>query len=153
MGKPSNTPVNDLDRQKVDSERLDDTLLTPKEQQNIIRRVDRRLIVMLGLLHTVALIDRGNIGTAAVAGMKKELHLVGTQYVCCHWDRGTKADCLLSLVEYYCSGLLPSIYPPADLRASSSAADRPDLLSLWRVFYMGSSDGMLQSIPRWRTPW
>ncbi|KAL3440625.1 phthalate transporter [Aspergillus insuetus] len=80
MGRPSNTPVNGPDSQKVDSERLDDISLTPKEQHNIIWRVDRRLIVMLGLLHTVALIDRGNIGTAAVAGMKKELHLVGTQY-------------------------------------------------------------------------
>jgi hypothetical protein len=84
MGTPTATPVNDIDLQKVDTERLDDMVFTPKEQRKIIWRVDRRLIVMLGLLHTVALIDRGNIGTAAVAGMKQELHLVGTQYVCCY---------------------------------------------------------------------
>ncbi|KAL5363301.1 major facilitator superfamily domain-containing protein [Aspergillus floccosus] len=53
---------------------------TPQEQRRIVRRIDRRLIVMLGFLHTVALIDRGNLGTAAVAGMKEELHLVGTRY-------------------------------------------------------------------------
>ncbi|KAI9926085.1 hypothetical protein MW887_004546 [Aspergillus wentii] len=53
---------------------------TPQQQRRIIRRIDSRLIVMLGFLHTVALIDRGNLGTASVAGMMDELHLVGTQY-------------------------------------------------------------------------
>ncbi|PLB45014.1 MFS general substrate transporter [Aspergillus steynii IBT 23096] len=58
----------------------EDEEYTLKEQRRIIHRVDRRLIVMLGFLHTVSLIDRGNLGTAAVAGMKEELKLVGTQY-------------------------------------------------------------------------
>ena len=58
----------------------DDMKLTPHEQRRLIRRVDMRLIVMLGLLHTVSLIDRGNLSTAAVAGMLKELHLHGNQY-------------------------------------------------------------------------
>ncbi|RAL08057.1 MFS general substrate transporter [Aspergillus homomorphus CBS 101889] len=51
-----------------------------KEERRILHRVDRRLIVMLGFLHTVSLIDRGNLGTASVAGMTKQLHLVGMRY-------------------------------------------------------------------------
>ncbi|RAH75478.1 MFS general substrate transporter [Aspergillus aculeatinus CBS 121060] len=51
-----------------------------KEERRILHRVDRRLIVMLGLLHTVSLIDRGNLGTASVAGMTKQLHLIGMRY-------------------------------------------------------------------------
>ncbi|KAF9883376.1 hypothetical protein FE257_003543 [Aspergillus nanangensis] len=58
----------------------EDGEFAPEEQRKIIHRIDHRLIVMLGFLHTVSLIDRGNIGTAAVAGMKQELRLVGTQY-------------------------------------------------------------------------
>jgi hypothetical protein len=54
---------------------------SPLEQRKIVHRVDRRLIVMLGFLHMVSLIDRGNLGTAAVAGMTSELHLVGARYV------------------------------------------------------------------------
>ncbi|KAL2802942.1 MFS general substrate transporter [Aspergillus granulosus] len=80
MGTLPTSQVSDTDLQKDDVEHLDELPLSPKEQRKIIWRVDRRLIVMLGFLHTVALIDRGNIGTAAVAGMKEELHLVGTQY-------------------------------------------------------------------------
>jgi hypothetical protein len=59
----------------------DDPVYKHKEQRKIIHRVDMRLILMLGFLHTVSLIDRGNLGTASIAGMEKELHLVGTQYV------------------------------------------------------------------------
>lgn len=53
----------------------------PSQQRSIIHRIDRRLIVMLGFLHMVSLIDRGNIGTAAVAGMTRELRLIGSRYV------------------------------------------------------------------------
>ncbi|GIJ90269.1 hypothetical protein Asppvi_009223 [Aspergillus pseudoviridinutans] len=82
MDKSSNTNVESLDLQKPNREdQLEETRrFTPQEQRKIIWRIDRRLIVMLGFLHTVALIDRGNLGTAAVAGMVKELHLKGTQY-------------------------------------------------------------------------
>lgn len=54
---------------------------TTKQKRKVVWHIDRRLIVMLGFLHTVSLIDRGNLGTASVAGMKKELHLDGMKYV------------------------------------------------------------------------
>ena len=59
----------------------DDPVYTYKEQRRIIRRVDLRLILMLGFLHCVCLIDRGNLGSAEVAGMEKELDLIGNRYV------------------------------------------------------------------------
>lgn len=59
----------------------DDPVYSRREQRKIIRKIDLRLILMLGFLHCVCLIDRGNLGTAAVAGMEEELKLVGTQYV------------------------------------------------------------------------
>ncbi|RAK95823.1 MFS general substrate transporter [Aspergillus ibericus CBS 121593] len=64
----------------AESASTEDLELTPQEQRRVIRRVDMRLIMMLGLLHTVSLIDRGNLSTAAVAGMLKDLHLHGNQY-------------------------------------------------------------------------
>lgn len=51
------------------------------EQRKIIHRIDRRLIGVLGFLHMVSLMDRGNIGAAAIAGMKQGLDLVGLRYV------------------------------------------------------------------------
>jgi hypothetical protein len=78
----SESQVEPVESQKPILESLDDDpVYTHLEQRKIIRRIDFRLILMLGFLHCVCLIDRGNLGTAAIAGMEKELKLVGTQYV------------------------------------------------------------------------
>ncbi|OQV02171.1 hypothetical protein CLAIMM_07410 [Cladophialophora immunda] len=58
----------------------DDPVYSLREQRKIIHRVDRRLISMLGLIHIVSLVDRGNLGAASIAGMQKDLKLVGSQY-------------------------------------------------------------------------
>lgn len=41
---------------------------TAKEQSRIMRKVDWRLVPVLGLLYAVSLVDRNNLGTAAIAG-------------------------------------------------------------------------------------
>lgn len=54
---------------------------TPEEQRKIIHRVDRRLVVTVGVLYCISLMDRTNLSAAAIAGMTKELslgQLVGT---------------------------------------------------------------------------
>lgn len=52
------------------------------EQRKIIHRVDKRLVVMTGLMYCVSLMDRSNLPNAAIAGMRSELELsVGTRYV------------------------------------------------------------------------
>lgn len=52
------------------------------EQRKIIHRIDKRLVVMTGLMYCVSLMDRSNLPNAAIAGMRAELELsVGTRYV------------------------------------------------------------------------
>jgi hypothetical protein len=81
-GKASEAQVEPVESHKQMLNNIDnDPVYSYREQRKIIRRIDVRLIVMLGFLHTVSLIDRGNLGTASVAGMDKELRLKGTQYV------------------------------------------------------------------------
>ena len=50
------------------------------EQKSIIRRIDYRLVTATGLLYCISLIDRVNMSSANIAGMAKELQLVGNQY-------------------------------------------------------------------------
>lgn len=44
-------------------------VFTPEEQKKIIRRIDYRLVPTLGFMYAVSLMDRTNLGIAAVAGM------------------------------------------------------------------------------------
>ena len=46
----------------------------------LIRRIDLRVIPVLGLIFAFAFLDRVNIGNAAVYEMNEELKLVGNQY-------------------------------------------------------------------------
>lgn len=41
---------------------------THAEQRNIIHRVDRRLVVTVGVLYCISLMDRTNLSAAAIAG-------------------------------------------------------------------------------------
>lgn len=41
---------------------------TPAEQAKIIRRIDIRLVLTLGLLYCTSLMDRTNLSSAAIAG-------------------------------------------------------------------------------------
>ncbi|KAK4547958.1 hypothetical protein LTR36_010677 [Oleoguttula mirabilis] len=53
---------------------------TPEEQRKIMRRIDYRLVLTLGFMYCVSLMDRTNLGIAAVAGMSVDLVLIGTRY-------------------------------------------------------------------------
>ncbi|CBX97915.1 hypothetical protein IAQ61_000905 [Plenodomus lingam] len=48
---------------------------TEREQRKIIHRIDRRLVVTVGVLYCVSLMDRTNLSAAAIAGMNAELKL------------------------------------------------------------------------------
>lgn len=41
---------------------------TPDEQKRIVRKVDLRLVSTLGVLYCASLMDRTNLGSAAIAG-------------------------------------------------------------------------------------
>ncbi|EXJ68458.1 uncharacterized protein A1O5_08250 [Cladophialophora psammophila CBS 110553] len=51
-----------------------------KEVQRILRKVDYRLIPLLGVLYLLAYLDRSNIGNAKIAGMYEDLDLYGMRY-------------------------------------------------------------------------
>ncbi|KAF7536161.1 hypothetical protein G7054_g4769 [Neopestalotiopsis clavispora] len=57
-----------------------ETEFSPEEQRRIIRRVDRRLVVTVGVMYCISLMDRTNLSAAVIAGMAKELELVGNKY-------------------------------------------------------------------------
>ncbi|KAH7080211.1 major facilitator superfamily domain-containing protein [Paraphoma chrysanthemicola] len=48
---------------------------THAEQRKIIHRIDRRLVVTVGVLYCISLMDRTNLSAASIAGMNVELKL------------------------------------------------------------------------------
>ncbi|KAF1816647.1 MFS general substrate transporter [Eremomyces bilateralis CBS 781.70] len=54
--------------------------LSPKQQRRVIRKIDVRLVIMLGAMYMISLLDRTNMGQANVSGMNKELNLTGYRY-------------------------------------------------------------------------
>lgn len=71
-----------------------DDEFTPDDWRRIKRRIDRRLIVTCGLMYTISVMDRSNVGVAAIAGLTTELELtVGYRYVSnmIHLCIGTRA--------------------------------------------------------------
>lgn len=46
----------------------DDMGFTPEEQRKIIRRIDLRLVVTVGVMYCVSLMDRTNLSAANIAG-------------------------------------------------------------------------------------
>ncbi|KAF9878095.1 MFS transporter [Colletotrichum karsti] len=51
-----------------------------KAGQKVVRKIDYRLIPILGFLYLLSHIDRGNIGNAKIEGMDVDLKLTGNQY-------------------------------------------------------------------------
>ncbi|KAJ6138362.1 Major facilitator superfamily domain general substrate transporter [Penicillium samsonianum] len=50
-------------------------------QKRVIRRIDLRLLPILGIMYSISLIDRTNLGLAFVAGMEQDLGLdIGNRY-------------------------------------------------------------------------
>ena len=46
---------------------------THKEQRAIIHRVDRRLVVTVGVLYCISLMDRTNLSAASIAGLVRSI--------------------------------------------------------------------------------
>jgi hypothetical protein len=72
--------IDDNAAYQTDSHTLDNEF-TPAEQKRIMQRIDRRLVTTVGFMYCVSLMDRTNLGAAIIAGMGKELMLIGDRYV------------------------------------------------------------------------
>ena len=55
--------------------------ITPEQEKKILRRVDARLVVTCGIMFCFSLMDRTNLGAAAIAGMAKDMKLIEYRYV------------------------------------------------------------------------
>lgn len=54
--------------------------IDPKEENTLVRKLDRRLIPMLAFMYFLSSLDRSNIGNAYTSGMKEDLKLTNKQY-------------------------------------------------------------------------
>lgn len=55
---------------------------TPEDWKRIKRRIDRLLVLTCGVLYVISVMDRNNVGAAAIAGLTVDLELnVGYRYV------------------------------------------------------------------------
>lgn len=58
-----------------------DYAIDEAHQKKVIRRIDLRLLPILGMMYSISLVDRTNLGLALVAGMQQQLDLrVGDRY-------------------------------------------------------------------------
>ncbi|PHH63185.1 hypothetical protein CDD81_6236 [Ophiocordyceps australis] len=88
MSKPRDKEAETASSQKHDnvsqavcrSLSLAEDDLTPEEQRRVIRRLDWRLVVMVGSLYSISVVDRFNMSYAQVAGMGHDLELSGFRY-------------------------------------------------------------------------
>ena len=53
---------------------------TLEQQKKIMWRIDCRLVLTCGFMYCVSLMDRTNLGLAAIAGMAVDLDLIGSRY-------------------------------------------------------------------------
>lgn len=53
---------------------------TPSEEAAIIRKLDYRLLPVVFVLYSLAVLDRSNLGNARLAGMEKDINLSGNRY-------------------------------------------------------------------------
>jgi hypothetical protein len=80
MAEPKNTGILEektLDPEAVHvedgtrsptTEDIEDLGVSEEEGKKILRKIDARIIIVIGLVYAIALLDRGNIGLARAAG-------------------------------------------------------------------------------------
>ena len=68
--------------QEKPGDEIVDSDFTPEDWKRIKRQIDRRLVVTCGVLYVISVMDRNNVGAAAIAGLTVDLELnVGYRYV------------------------------------------------------------------------
>ncbi|SCU81160.1 LADA_0B11518g1_1 [Lachancea dasiensis] len=72
-------------RQEVSAEigeqiTIEDYYIDVKEENALVRKLDRRLLPMLAFMYFLSSLDRSNIGNAYTSGMKEDLSLTSRQY-------------------------------------------------------------------------
>ncbi|KAF2083499.1 MFS transporter-like protein, partial [Saccharata proteae CBS 121410] len=55
-------------------------LYTPDEEAAVVKKLDRKMVLFMGLLYMLSFLDRSNIGNARIAGLTDDLKLSSAQY-------------------------------------------------------------------------
>lgn len=66
--KEQATLKEDLHRSLSNDDTIYECEFTEREQRKIIHRIDRRLVVTVGVLYCISLMDRTNLSAASIAG-------------------------------------------------------------------------------------
>ncbi|EEA28859.1 hypothetical protein TMatcc_002788 [Talaromyces marneffei ATCC 18224] len=53
---------------------------TAEEEKEVVKRLDKRLVLFLAVLYMLSFLDRSNIGNAKIAGLSNDLKLSSSQY-------------------------------------------------------------------------
>jgi sugar phosphate permease len=114
--------INSDNSAVINEQRLN--AFTPEEQKKILRKVDYRLIPVLGCMYCVSLMDRTNLGVAMVAGMGVDLKLTGERY---------SLVVLLFFITYV------ALQPPATvvLRKVGPRVFLPSIVVIWGAVMIG----------------
>ena len=73
--------VETLDEKTSPRARVPNYSIDAAHQKKVIRKIDIRLLPILGMMYSISLVDRTNLGLAMVAGMEEQLGLdVGDRY-------------------------------------------------------------------------
>ncbi|KAJ9494648.1 hypothetical protein H2202_009901 [Exophiala xenobiotica] len=70
-----NKPIRRLKRVATQSKEY-----TDEEEEAVVRKLDRKLVMFLGFLYMLSFLDRSNIGNARIAGLEKDLNLSSSQF-------------------------------------------------------------------------
>jgi len=80
LGSPAPSADGQLTQLTANGKATAEEMYPDIDESALIRKIDIRVIPVLCLLYFFALLDRVNIGNAAVYGMSQDLGLVGNQF-------------------------------------------------------------------------
>lgn len=80
--KTSNNEIVALQLEDVRAKEKDGSFIPPsaEEEAAVIRKLDWRLLPMVFILYTLAILDRSNLGNAKLAGMGQQIDIAGQNY-------------------------------------------------------------------------
>ncbi|KAK8051247.1 MFS general substrate transporter [Apiospora rasikravindrae] len=95
-------------RRLSDSTAASFQLYTPDEEQAVVRKFDRRLVLFLSICYMLSFLDRSNIGNARIAGMENDLQ---TRPPRAAWYEWSLTSFYISYIAFEWMSLLWRIIP------------------------------------------
>ncbi|KAL4783426.1 fungal-specific transcription factor domain-containing protein [Aspergillus varians] len=118
--------------------------LSPEEESRMIRKMDWILLPMLFMTATLGAVDKVAISTAAIYGLKTDLHLVGQQYSWCGSILSLGVCCLEAIIVPSISLIIAGFYrkseqPPRNALVFAAASSIFNGFLSWAVGHIPSS--------------